>query len=171
MLSGRGDFSFASLFFSAWAGSALGDNIGYLIGRSQGNGLLLRYGGRIGLNAERIHKAEAVFAHYGPATVGFARFFTVLRQLNGVIAGTMKMDWRRFLFFNALGGALWVLVWTMVGFYLGAHATDMVALLHKVGFLSVIFALVTLIVILIYRYRHGILARLRQDGADKIKLP
>ncbi|MDR3436288.1 DedA family protein [Telmatospirillum sp.] len=171
MLAGHGDFSFSSLFFSAWAGAVFGDNIGYWIGRKRGNGLLLRYGGRIGLNARRIHKAEVIFAHYGPVTVGFARFFTVLRQLNGIIAGTMKMDWQRFLFFNASGGALWVLVWTIVGFYLGAHAADMVALVHKAGFLGGILALVTLITILIYRYRHGISARLRQGGTDKIKLP
>ena len=50
-------------------------------------------------------------------TVVFARFVNVLRQLNGVVAGTVRMDWRRFLAFNALGGTLWVLAWTVAGFH------------------------------------------------------
>ena len=68
------------------------------IGRSVGRTVLLRYGQKIGLNDERLRKIEAVFARYGPLTVGFARFFSVLRQLNGVVAGTLKMDWWQFLF-------------------------------------------------------------------------
>jgi membrane protein DedA with SNARE-associated domain len=169
ILAGRGDISFAGVFFSAWAGAVIGDNIGYLIGRKLGHNLLCRYGGKIGLNAERIRKVEAVFARYGPVTVGFARFFNVLRQLNGVVAGTLEMDWRWFLAFNALGGALWVLVWTMVGFYLGLHGADIAALVHKVGFLAAVLVLIVLIVILTYLYGHRIFARLRRDMAGKTK--
>jgi membrane protein DedA with SNARE-associated domain len=41
----------------------------------------------------------------------------VLRQLNGIVAGTMKMLWLKFLLANATGGLLWTLAWG-----LGAHA-------------------------------------------------
>ena len=95
--------------------------------------MVLRFGGRIGITADRLRKVEAVFARYGPVTVGFARFFPILRQLNGVVAGTLAMEWRRFLLFNALGGALWVLVWSLLGFYLGAHVGDLAALAHDFG--------------------------------------
>jgi membrane protein DedA with SNARE-associated domain len=91
----------------AWAGAVIGDNIGYVIGRTFGRAVVLRFGGRIGITADRLRKVEDVFARYGPVTVGFARFFPILRQLNGVVAGTLAMEWRRFLLFNALGGALW----------------------------------------------------------------
>jgi len=33
----------------------------------------------------------------------FARFLAVLRQLNGIVAGTLGMPWWRFLLFNAIG--------------------------------------------------------------------
>jgi membrane protein DedA with SNARE-associated domain len=167
ILSGRGDISFAGLFFSAWAGSVLGDNIGYLIGRMLGHKLLWRYGGKIGLTAERLAKVEGIFARYGPATVGFARFFNILRQLNGIFAGIMKMEWRRFLVFNALGGALWVLVWTLAGYNLGVHEADIAALVHKVGFWGIIFAVTGLIVILTFIYGRRIVARLRIGSAGK----
>ena len=124
VLAGRGEISLLGLILAAWAGAVLGDNIGYLGGRILGRGLSRRYGGRIGLTADRLSKIEAVFARYGPMTVIFARFFSVLRQLNGIIAGTMKMDWRQFLFLNALGGALWVSAWVAAGFCLASYRNE-----------------------------------------------
>jgi membrane protein DedA with SNARE-associated domain len=150
ILAGRGEISLPALLISAWAGAVTGDNIGYLIGRSLGHKVLLRFGRMIGLKADRLQKVEAIFARYGPLTVGFARFLNILRQLNGVVAGTLHMDWRRFLVFNAVGGAFWVIVWTVVGFYFAKHGSDITALIHKLGFLGTIAVLITLISIVIY---------------------
>jgi membrane protein DedA with SNARE-associated domain len=105
-LAGRGEISFPALLISAWIGAVTGDNIGYLIGRKLGHKALLRFGGMVGLTADRLRKMEAIFVRYGALTVAFARFFNILRQLNGVVAGSLEMDWRRFLVFNSLGGAL-----------------------------------------------------------------
>ncbi len=134
ILSGRGEMSFLTLIFSAWAGAITGDNIGYLIGRWLGHNLLLRFGSKIGLTAERLAKVEAIFARYGASTVAFARFFNILRQLNGVVAGSLEMDWRQFLVCNAYGGALWVIVWTLFGFYLGKRGADIEMFVHKLGY-------------------------------------
>ena len=150
ILAGRGEISLPALLISAWAGAVTGDNIGYLIGRSLGHKVLLRFGRMIGLKADRLQKVEAIFARYGPLTVGFARFVNILRQLNGVVAGTLHMDWRRFLVFNAVGGAFWVIVWTVVGLYFAKHGSDITALVHKLGFLGTIAVLITLISIVIY---------------------
>ncbi len=169
VLAGRGDLSFPGLLVAAWAGSVLGDNIGYLIGRMLGHRLILRYGAKIGVTAERLHRVEAVFARYGPVTVAFARFFAVLRQLNGVVAGTVQMDWGRFMAFNALGGALWVLAWTMAGFYLSRHGAGIAALLHKLGYLGALFAAIALILVLIYLFGHRVFARLRGGPAGQPK--
>jgi membrane protein DedA with SNARE-associated domain len=163
VLAGRGDLSFPGLLVSAWAGAVIGDNIGYMIGRMLGHRVVWRYGARIGLTSTRLRKVEKVFAQYGPVTVGLARFVSVLRQLNGIVAGTVKMDWWRFLLFNAVGGALWVLVWTMVGFYLGSHGAHIAALLDKLGFLGAAFGVVGLIVILMYVFGHRVIVWLRRS--------
>jgi membrane protein DedA with SNARE-associated domain len=117
-----------------------------------GHKALLRFGGMVGLKADRLQKMEAIFARYGALTVAFARFFNILRQLNGVVAGSLEMDWRRFLVFNSLGGALWVVVWTIAGFYLGKHGADIAAVVHKLGLFGVIFVSVALIIVLIYMF-------------------
>jgi membrane protein DedA with SNARE-associated domain len=70
----------------------------------------------------------------------------------------LKMEWKRFLFFNALGGALWVSVWTLGGFFLGEHVSDARALAHDLERTGAILAAGLLIVALVYlvrRLRYG----------------
>jgi len=142
------------LLLFAWIGGVIGDNIGYLIGRRLGRMVLLRHGAKIGLTPERFGQIEAVFARYGPFTVAFARFCNVLRQLNGVVAGTLSMDWWRFLIFNALGCALWVLTWGLAGFYLGEHVSDISRLAHNLGVVGAIIVTTVLIGALVYAFRR-----------------
>ena len=138
----------------AWAGAVAGDNIGYLIGRRLGRALVLRYGARIGINADRLGRVETFFKRYGPVTVAFARFVNVLRQLNGIVAGLLKMEWRRFLVFNALGGALWVAAWTLTGFYLGGHVSDIKAMAHDLEHAGAIAGLCVVFAVLLYVFRR-----------------
>ena len=154
ILAGRGEIALPVLFLSAWGGAVIGDNIGYLIGRLLGHKLLWRYGEKVWLKPDRLRKVEAAFARYGPATVGFARFVNVLRQLNGLVAGTLEMHWWSFLLFNALGGALWVAVWTAVGHYFGTHEAAIAAVLHKLGLFGAIAAALVLIAVVIHVVLH-----------------
>jgi membrane protein DedA with SNARE-associated domain len=157
VLAGRGELSLTSLMLGAFVGAVLGDNIGYLIGRRLGRAFVLRYGGKIGISAGRLDQVEAFFTRYGPGTVAFARFVNVLRQLNGVVAGILQMEWRRFLIFNALGGALWVLVWSLAGFYLGEHVSGITGIAHDLEHAGAILGTGVLIVALVYvfwRQRH-----------------
>jgi membrane protein DedA with SNARE-associated domain len=157
VLAGRGDMSLPALLISAWVGSVLGDNVGYWIGRKLGRAAVARYGARIGLTAARFGAVEAMFARYGAATVAFARFVDVLRQLNGVVAGTLGMAWRRFLLFNALGAALWVGLWVLGAFYLGEHMSTIMLLARRGGVVVGVMAAVALFVALVFllRRRHS----------------
>ena len=130
VLAGRGEMSLPSLLIFAWVGSVLGDNLGYLIGRKLGRGTLLRHGTKIGLTDKRFNKIEHVFVSYGPTVVLFARFFSILRQLNGVVAGTVGMPWWRFVMLDAAGAALWVTVWVLGPAYFSEHLTFIVGLAH-----------------------------------------
>lgn len=158
VLAARGELSLPVLLFSAWIGSVLGDNVGYAIGRRLGRQVLLKHGARIGLTSERFARIEAVFARYGAVTVAFARFVNVLRQLNGVVAGTAGMEWKRFLLFNALGAGLWVLVWGMGAYFFGSHLTDIGALARRIGPLGLAViagAIAVAAFLLVRRFRSG----------------
>jgi membrane protein DedA with SNARE-associated domain len=121
VLAGRGEMSLPGLLTFASAGAVLGDNIGYAIGRTLGRGTILHYGEKIGLTNARFATVESIFQRYGSATVLCARFFNILRQLNGIVAGILGISWRRFLLFNALGSVLWVTVWVLAATYFTEH--------------------------------------------------
>ena len=154
VMAQHGNMSFPLLLLFAWIGGVIGDNIGYLIGRRLGRVVVLRYGDKVGVTPKRLSQVEAVFARYGPLTVAFARFFNVLRQLNGVVAGTLEMDWRRFLLFNALGCALWVLTWGLIGYYLSEHVSNITKFAHGLGLFGAIIAGFLVIGAIIYALRR-----------------
>lgn len=101
--------------------ATLGDNIGFAIGHLGGRRLVERFGRYILLTPARLQKATDFFERHGGKIVVVARFIEGLRQANGIIAGITGMHWARFLAFNALGAALWVVVWSSVGYFSGSH--------------------------------------------------
>jgi membrane protein DedA with SNARE-associated domain len=132
-LAGRGEMSLPALLIGAWAGAVIGDNVGYVIGRTLGRAAVARFGAKIGLTEPRFRWIEGLFARYGALTVMFARFFNVLRQLNGIVAGTLGMSWWRFLVCNAVGAALWVLIWVLGAFYISQHASILAKAAQHIG--------------------------------------
>ena len=105
----------------ALVAAVAGDNIGFAIGHFGGRALVERYGRYILLTPERVEKATGFFERQGAKIVVIARFIEGLRQANGIIAGISGMSWRRFLVFNVIGAALWVALWTTIGYVSGAN--------------------------------------------------
>jgi membrane protein DedA with SNARE-associated domain len=156
ILAGRGEMSLPALLIFAWAGSVLGDNVGYVIGRTLGRATISRYGAKIGLTDARMSAIERIFARYGGATVLFARFFSILRQLNGIVAGTLGMSWWRFLLFNAVGAALWVAAWVFSATYFTEHAAFIARLAHhRAVAIVLVITCIILAVSLLVRHLRG----------------
>jgi len=105
----------------AFVGAVVGDNIGFAIGEYGGHPLAERFGKYVFLTPARIAKAEAFFNRHGGKVVAAARFVEGLRQANGIIAGLSEMRWPKFIMFNVIGAALWVAVWSAVGYFGGSH--------------------------------------------------
>ena len=110
-LAAQGEINLLYALIAVFAGAVLGDSTGYAIGRFGGHRLLQRFGYRVGLTLERLDKLEEVFRRRGVYVVMTARFVVVLRQLNGLIAGSVRMPWFSFLPANMIGAALWTLTW------------------------------------------------------------
>lgn len=131
LLAAQGEMHIALLLLIAWSAAVIGDNIGYAIGHFGGRRLVLHHGRYVGVRADHLERVEHFFARYGGGIVVAARFFEVLRQLNGVIAGTVDMPWWRFFAFNATGAALWVGLWGMGVYYLGRHMEQVLAVFKR----------------------------------------
>jgi membrane protein DedA with SNARE-associated domain len=123
IFAGSGRLNVVAVGVVGFCAAVLGDNIGYAIGRFGGRAVVERWGKYVFITDERLDKAEDFFHRHGGKIIVIARFVEGLRQANGIIAGITEMKWLKFLFFNALGAALWVGTWVSVGYFAGRHIT------------------------------------------------
>lgn len=105
-------------------GAIIGDNLGYLLGRTGGRALALRYGKYIFLKPHHLDYAEKFFEKHGDKTVFFGRFVAILRAWAAFLAGVNHMPWRKFLIFNAAGGIVWAIVYGTLGYVAGRFFHD-----------------------------------------------
>jgi membrane protein DedA with SNARE-associated domain len=119
-LASQGYLSMGALLAVSWLSATAGDNTGYLIGRFGGRRLIVRYGHYVLITRPRLQRVEEFVQRYGAAVVIVARFVSLLRQLNGIVAGISLMPWWRFLLCNAFGSALWVGTWGLFSLLLGS---------------------------------------------------
>ncbi|MFI0154142.1 DedA family protein [Streptomyces lydicus] len=105
--------------------AVLGDQAGYLFGRKVGPSLFKRPDSRL-FKQENVEKAHEFFEKYGPKSLILARFVPIVRTFTPIVAGVSRMNYRSFLVFNVIGGALWGAGVTLLGALLGN-----VAFVHK----------------------------------------
>ena len=98
--------------------AVLGDTVNYHVGLFLGprvlSGKLSRW-----LNPKHLKRTEDFYAKYGPVTIILARFVPIVRTFAPFVAGVGRMNYGKFLLYNILGGALWVLSMTLAGYFLG----------------------------------------------------
>lgn len=135
-LAGNGTFQTIPVWIVAASAAVLGDNIAYLIGRKGGRPLVLHHGKRFGITHERLEKAELLMDRRGWLIVFLARFFPLLRQLNGIAAGTTGMHWRTFLIANSAGAIAWAGMWTFLGGWIETHFKIIPWIMHHLGLIA-----------------------------------
>jgi membrane protein DedA with SNARE-associated domain len=125
VLASQGNYSIGWVIGLAAAGAIIGDNLGYwLIGRVGGRRLFERWG-PLERYAERVlPRAEGIMDRHGGKTVFFGRFIAILRFTAAWVAGIGRMEWKKFLFWNAAGGICWATLVGLVAYYSGHAAAD-----------------------------------------------
>lgn len=138
---------------AAAAGSIIGDNAGYFIGKHYAYGLLVRYGSHVGMSKSRIKVGQYLFRQHGGMVVFLGRFVALLRILAAFLAGVNHMPWRLFLIANAAGGVLWASIFGIGGFLFG----KLLLQLHHaiaVPLFAIAFGAFLAVGYLINRYEH-----------------
>lgn len=106
------------------AASVGGDNLGFLLGRRFGGTFICWAKGLTHSSDEDVRAAKALIKRHGSRTVFFARFIFGLRTIAGPLAGSLGMEWRRFIIFNMLGAVAWVTSMALLGYaFAGAFRT------------------------------------------------
>jgi membrane-associated protein len=99
--------------------AALGDQLGYTIGRRTGPAVFERRESGV-FSRKSVTRTQTFFDRFGPAAVTIARFVPVVRTFAPVAAGVGHMSRRIFTLFNLAGAAIWSGLVILVGFWL-AH--------------------------------------------------
>jgi membrane-associated protein len=114
----RDDINIVILISVIFLAAFIGDQVGYVIGRKLGRPYLERK------NSPRMQKmlarSEKFYERYGWWSVVIARYIPWVRTFVPPIAGTVKMNYYKFLSANALGALLWGVGITLAGFYAGS---------------------------------------------------
>ena len=95
-----------------------GDQVGYAIGRKAGPAIFNRPESHF-FHRENVDRAQEFFHRHGPRTIILARFVPIVRTFVPVVAGVARMDYRTFLTYNIVGGVLWGVGVTTLGYFLG----------------------------------------------------
>ena len=106
------------LLVGCFAAAFLGDQVGYAFGNRVGPALFRRPDSRV-FRQEYVEKAQSYFDKYGPKTIVLARFVPIVRTFAPIVAGVGKMHYRTFVAYNAVGGAMWAVGVTTLGYVLG----------------------------------------------------
>lgn len=138
--------------------AALGDQLGYLIGRRYGPpALQSRVLNWIG--PEAVAKTEAFFDRYGPVTVMFARFIAVVRTVTPLVAGIAKMKHSVFTLWSVLGCVIWGAGITLLGYLLGG-----IPIIQKYLDVFILLGVASVLIPLIIKIVRLRLAARKHDG-------
>lgn len=142
-LAGRGTLSIIGVVIAGCIGTIMGGHAGYWIGAYGGTAFVSRHGRWVGLGSKHLDRTRQFFDSHGAKTVLLGRFVAVVRSFVGIFAGITNMPMRVFATYNALGGSLWVVTFSALGYVFGRNLPRLV---HYIGRVSLVLALLIAVV-------------------------
>ncbi len=135
----------------------VGDSTGYWFGEKIGKPLFSKDHSKL-FKRKHLLKAKDFYERHGGKTIIIARFVPVIRTFAPIVAGATDMNYRKFLHYNIIGGILWVLSMTLIGYYLGSVVPNIES---NIGPLVIIVVIISLI--------PAIVGYIREKRRDKHK--
>jgi membrane-associated protein len=119
LLASRGFLDVVVLILVLFPAAVMGDTVGYWFGAKAGPPLFKREESLF-FKPKNLLAAKAFYDKHGGKTITLARFMPFIRTFAPIVAGAVGMRYRRFLLFNIMGGVLWAIGMTLLGYYLGS---------------------------------------------------
>lgn len=98
--------------------SVAGNITGYWFGRKAGP-MLYRWKDSRFFKRKYIDKAESFYRKHGHIALAAGLFFPIIRTFSPVVAGVIKLSFRRFLLFTFIGSVLWISTFVIAGYLVG----------------------------------------------------
>ncbi len=117
-LASQGFFNISVLIPLVVIAAVGGDQAGYWMGGYLGRWLMKRKDSAF-FSKQNLEKANSFYVRHGGKALIFARFLPAVRTFVPIVAGMAKMDYKKFISYNAIGGITWGIGITLIGYYLG----------------------------------------------------
>lgn len=119
IIAAGGPFSIGIVLPVIFVAAVLGDSVGYSFGRHAGRRLFRRKDSAF-FSQKNLDRSRAFYRRHGQKTIILARFVPVVRTFAPILAGVSDMRYATFLTFNVVGGLVWTLLLTLLGYGLGS---------------------------------------------------
>ena len=114
----QGKISITAALLAMFAGSVLGNMLGYEIGRRGLHKLFVKKDSFF-FKKEYLEEAGAFYEKNGGKTILLARFIPIIRTFAPLVAGIAEMNYKKFFIYNLFSGLLWVGGVTTIGWWAG----------------------------------------------------
>lgn len=136
-IAARGILDITTVIILLTIAAILGDTVNYWIGHYLSEKVLsgdeLKF-----INRKHIDKTHEFYEKYGGKTIVIGRFVPIVRTFAPFIAGVGAMTYKKFIVYNVVGGILWIISFTILGFFFGNMP------IVKKNFTLVIFGIIIL---------------------------
>ena len=136
-LSARGDLDLYLIITTLSIAAILGDTVNYRVGAFFKDRILKGEKIRF-IKESHIEKTKDFYEEYGGKTIIIGRFVPIIRTFAPFVAGIGTMEYKQFIAYNVVGGIIWIVIFTVGGFYFGN-----LPMIRK-NFTLVIFAIIIL---------------------------
>ena len=116
-LAGAGRLDLFPLMGVLLAAAVLGDAVNYEVGRYIGPPVFEK-NYRL-LNKKHLRQAQEFYERHGGKAIILARFVPIVRTFAPFVAGLGAMTYKKFIFYNVSGAALWVGSICLAGYFFG----------------------------------------------------
>lgn len=164
-LAARGEFALPALLATAVVACLLADSAWYAAGQRVGT-RVLRVLCRISLSPDGcVRQTESIFERWGAPSLMLAKFVPGFASVATAMAGSTRVRWASFLFFDAIGAALWAGLALAIGWLFSAAIEDVLLVLEEWGRwgLALIAAVLVLFVAAKWWQRYRFRKQLRMD--------
>jgi len=118
-LSSHGYLDLGDCILVISLGAILGDSTGYRLGKSIGRDYFQRHERFFLFRQKHLQKVDSYFEKHGGKTIFWGRFIGLLRAMAPFAAGMSAMPYGKFFMFNATGGIIWAVTFTVLGYSFG----------------------------------------------------
>jgi len=145
-LAYKGDMNLGFVLFAGISGSLAGSWFNYILAHKFGRKFLLKI-----MSEEKVDKLDKFFENHGHISTFTGRLIPGIRQYISFPAGLAKMDKIKFSLYTILGAGIWVVILTLLGYFIGENQE----LIHKyLKEITIIVVLIMIVVIGIYIKRR-----------------